>query len=164
MKTLYITRHAKSSWKHLELKDIERPLKRKGKQDAELIAERLRKDHIHPEYFLSSPAVRAHETAKIFSKILDYPKNKIEINSSIYGATNEELHTLILGIDNQFNSVILFGHDPALCNFVTFLTKQRYEKIPTSGVVAIEFQADNWNQIQPHSGKVQFFIYPKMFV
>jgi phosphohistidine phosphatase len=163
MKTLYITRHAKSSWKYPDLQDIERPLKRRGRQGAELIAEQLRKEHILPEHFLSSPAVRAFETAKIFAKILGYPKNKIEVNTSIYGATTEELHTLILGLDNQYSSAILFGHDPALCNFVAFLTRQQYEKIPTSAVIAIEFQANTWNQIQPHSGRVKFFIYPKMF-
>jgi phosphohistidine phosphatase len=163
MKTLYIVRHAKSSWKFTDLQDIERPLKRKGKQDAEMMAKHLRKDNIYPEYFLSSPAVRAHETAKIFSKILEYPKNNIEINSSVYNSSVEELHTLILGLDNNFNSTILFGHDPTLCNLAAFLTKQQYEKIPTSGIVAVEFQTDNWNKIQPHNGRVRFFICPKMF-
>jgi len=163
MKTLYIVRHAKSSWKNADLKDIERPLKASGKKDAELVAEQLRKDKIHPEYFLSSPAVRAYATAKIFAKILEFPKDKIEINTSVYGSSVEELHTLILGMDNQYHSLMLFGHDPTLCNFVSFLTKQHYEKVPTSGVVAIQFHADNWNEIQPQSGKVKFFIYPKMF-
>lgn len=164
MKTLFLARHAKSSWKYPELQDIERPLKRRGRHDAELIAERLRKEGVRPEYFISSPAVRAYETAKIFAKILDYPKSQIAISSSVYNASVQELHTLILGIDNALQSAIIFGHDPALCHFTAFLTRQHYEKIPTSGVVAIEFQAESWNMIQPHSGKVQFIIYPKMFV
>jgi phosphohistidine phosphatase len=163
MKTLYLTRHAKSSWKDADLKDIERPLKASGRKDAELIAEQLRKDKVHPEYFLSSPAVRAYATAKIFAKFLEFPKDKIDINASIYSSSVEELHTLVLGLDNQYHTAILFGHDPTLCNYVSFLTKQQYEKIPTSGVVAIEFQAEHWRNIEPHSGRVKLFIYPKMF-
>jgi phosphohistidine phosphatase len=161
MKTLFIIRHAKSSWKNADLKDIERPLKRSGKEDALMVAERLR--NIMPDCIISSPAVRAYETAKIFAKIIGFQKSKIEINPSVYGSTTEELHTIVLNLNNQYQSVMLFGHDPALCNFVSFLTKQQYEKIPTSGVIAVEFQADGWNKIQPQSGRMRFFIYPKMF-
>ncbi len=163
MKTLYLVRHAKSSWKFTDLQDIDRPLKRKGIQDAFLIAEKLAAQQILPQHFLSSPAVRAFETAKIFSDTLSYAKEKIEINTSVYNATVEELQTLLLNMDNAYNAIMIFGHDPSLTNFVAFLTKQSYEKIPTSGVVAIHFEIDNWNKISEQSGKIDFFIYPKMF-
>lgn len=163
MKTLYIVRHAKSSWKDAELKDFERPLKRKGVQDAFLIAEKLSELNIAPQHVLSSPAVRAYETAKIFCNTLSFSKENIETNSSIYNAALEELQTILLNIDNKLNAVMLFGHDPGLTNFVAYLTKQSYEKIPTSGVVAIQFETDQWNKIEEHSGKITFFIYPKMF-
>jgi len=163
MKTLYIVRHAKSSWKFIFLQDIDRPLKRKGIQDAFLISEKLSEQHVVPQHVLSSPAVRAYETAKIFCNTLSYNKENVEINSSIYNASVEELQTLLLNIDNKLNSLMLFGHDPALTNFVSYLTKQSYEKIPTSGVVAIQFEVDSWNKISEHSGKIDFFIYPKMF-
>jgi phosphohistidine phosphatase len=163
MKTLYIVRHAKSSWKFIDLQDIDRPLKRKGIQDAFLISEKLSEQKIAPQHVLSSPAVRAYETAKIFCNALSFNKENVEINSSIYNAAVEELQTLLLNIDNKLNSVMMFGHDPGLTNFVAYLTKQLYEKIPTSGVVAIQFEVDSWNKISEHSGKIEFFIYPKMF-
>ena len=163
MKTLYIVRHAKSSWKFIDLQDIDRPLKRKGIQDAFLIAEKLSEQKITPQHVLSSPAVRAYETAKIFCNALSFNKENVEINSSIYNEAVEELQTILLNIDNKLNSVMLFGHDPGLTNFVAYLTKQSYEKIPTSGVVAIQFEVDSWNKISEHSGKIDFFIYPKMF-
>jgi phosphohistidine phosphatase len=163
MKTLYIVRHAKSSWKFIDLQDIDRPLKRKGTQDAFLIAEKLSEQKIAPQHVLSSPAVRAYETAKIFCNALSFNKENVEINSSIYNAAVEELQTILLNIDNKLNSVMLFGHDPGLTNFVAYLTKQSYEKIPTSGVVSIQFEVDSWNKISEHSGKIDFLIYPKMF-
>jgi phosphohistidine phosphatase len=163
MKTLYIVRHAKSSWKDAELKDFERPLKRRGVRDAFLIAEKLSELNITPQHVLSSPSVRAYETAKIFCNTLSFSKENIETNSSIYNATLEELQTILLNIDNKLNAVMMFGHDPGLTNFVAYLTKQSYEKIPTSGVVAIQFETDQWNKIEEHSGKIVFFIYPKMF-
>src|SRR5690606_40905798 len=117
-------------------------------ENAELMAEQLRKEKIKPEHFLSSPAVRAFETAKLFAKILEYPIENIEINTSIYSSSVGELHTLLLCLDNKLSSAILFGHDPTLTNFTGFLTKQVYEKIPTSGIVAIDFSVNHWNMIQ----------------
>jgi phosphohistidine phosphatase len=164
MKTLYIIRHAKSSWKYTELQDIERPLKKRGKEDAELMAEQLRKLNEHPQHFISSQAVRALDTAKIFSKILEVDVASIEINTSIYNSSTRELHTIVLNTKNDITALALVGHEPTLPQFTTFLTKQVYEKIPTSGIVAIEFAVEHWTEIKEHTGKIKFFIYPKMFV
>lgn len=164
MKTLYIIRHAKSSWKYTELQDIERPLKKRGKDDAEMIAEHLRKLNAYPQHFISSPAVRAFETAKIFGKILEVSEKQIETNASIYSASVKELHTIILNTDNEIVSLALFGHEPTLPQLANFLTKQIFEKIPTCGAVAIEFAIEHWNEVKEKSGKVKFFIYPKMLI
>ena len=43
MKTLYIVRHAKSSWEYDGIKDIDRPLKKRGINDAYLVSTVLEK-------------------------------------------------------------------------------------------------------------------------
>jgi len=70
MKRLYLLRHAKSSWKDLTLSDFDRPLNKRGKRDAPLIAKKLKEKGIRPDIIISSPAKRARKTAKIFAKTL----------------------------------------------------------------------------------------------
>ena len=77
MKTLYLVRHAKSSWKHPELSDFERPLNKRGKNDAPFMGKLLFKKGINPELLISSPAKRASSTAKIIASELNYDKEKI---------------------------------------------------------------------------------------
>ena len=74
MKTLYLARHAKSSWKHPELKDIERPLNKRGKRDAPYIGDLLKEEGVKPDILISSPAVRARKTSVVIAEKIDYPK------------------------------------------------------------------------------------------
>lgn len=163
MKTLYLVRHGKSSWRHRELRDYERPLKKRGVNDAIMISEHLNDKGIKADKFISSPARRALQTATIFAENLKYDVDEIEQNKSIYGSTYSELLTIILGLDDQFKSVMIFGHDPTLANLASHLTTHVFEKISTSGVVAITFDAPKWELIHEGHGHLEFSIYPKMF-
>lgn len=164
MKTIYIVRHAKSSWKYRQLRDFERPLKKRGINDAHTMAAHLKEKSIEPDLFISSPAKRALETANIFAETLGFPEDQVQENISIYGASTEELMTVIWGLDDQYQSVMIFGHDPTLTNIATYLTKKPFEKVPTSAVVAIDFEVDAWSKINKTEGNLRFFIYPKMLV
>ena len=62
MKTIYIVRHAKSSWEYEGIKDIDRPLKKRGINDAYLISNVLQKKIACPDVFVSSCANRAFHT------------------------------------------------------------------------------------------------------
>jgi phosphohistidine phosphatase len=68
MKSILTLRHAKSSWKHPELNDHDRPLNKRGKRDAPLMGELLKNELLIPEFIISSDAKRAHSTAKIVAK------------------------------------------------------------------------------------------------
>src|SRR4029434_8634311 len=77
MKTLFLIRHAKSSWDDAALSDKDRPLDDRGKRDAPKMGKRLAKRDVKPDLILSSPAVRARTTAEIIAKKLDYKRNDI---------------------------------------------------------------------------------------
>ncbi len=79
MKTLYIVRHAKSSWDHPGLGDDQRPLLEKGKKRTKYVVDYFLENNINPDLIISSHAVRAFETAKIIATSLDYPENKINL-------------------------------------------------------------------------------------
>src|ERR1035437_1678008 len=110
MKTLYLIRHAKSSWDNHDISDFERDLNHRGKQDATLMAKIIRQKKIKPDLIISSPAVRAINTANIFAGILDYPVEKIEANEKLYDAGLKELTDVVRNIDDDKTNVMLFGH------------------------------------------------------
>jgi phosphohistidine phosphatase len=163
MKTLYLARHAKSSWKHPELSDIERPLNKRGNRDAPYIGELLKEKGVKPNILISSPAVRARKTAVVIAKKIDYPKGKILIDDNIYESSSTELLNMIKSFDDKYNSVMMFGHNPGFTMLNNYLTDSFIDNIPTCGIVGIHFNS-SWKKINGGSGKAFFFIYPKLFM
>ena len=78
MKTLYVIRHAKSSWDDPTLSDFDRPLNNRGKKDAPTMGKRLAQRQVVPDLLLSSPAERALTTCKIIAEEIHYPAGKIK--------------------------------------------------------------------------------------
>ena len=163
MKTLYLARHAKSSWKHPELSDIERPLNKRGKRDAPYIGNLLKEKGVKPNILISSPAVRARKTAVVIAERIDYTKSKILIDDKIYESSSTELLNIIKSFDDKYNSVMMFGHNPGFTMLNNYLTNSFIDNIPTCGVVGIRFKS-SWEKIDNASGKAFFFIYPKLFI
>ena len=163
MKILYLARHAKSSWKHPELSDIERPLNKRGKRDAPYIGNLLKEKGVKPDILISSPAVRARKTAVVIAELIDYSKSKILIDENIYELSSTELIKIIQSFDDKYNSVMMFGHNPGFTMLNNYLTDSFIDNIPTCGVVGIRFNS-SWKNIDDDSGKAFFFIYPKLFM
>ena len=162
MKTLYLVRHAKSSWKQPELSDFERPLNKRGKNDAPFMGKLLSDKGVNPALIISSPAKRAAATAKIIASEINYPKDEIAFDENIYDAMGRGLLEIISGIDEKYNSAMLFGHNPGLTVLQNNLSGHFVDNIPTSGVVALEFNS-SWSDIELNSAKFLFFEYPKKY-
>ncbi len=162
MKTLYLVRHAKSSWKQPELTDYERPLNNRGINDAPLMGKILSGKGITPDLIISSPAKRAAVTAKIISSAIGYPEKNIEFNNNIYDATGGELLKIISQTDNNYNSIMIFAHNPGLTILQNNLSDRFIDNIPTCGVVALQL-GNSWNKAEINSAKFIFFEYPKKY-
>ena len=161
MKTLYLVRHAKSSWKFPELDDFDRPLNKRGKRDAPKMGKFLKERDVQPDVFLSSPAARASKTAKIIAESLVYPKNKIIYDEKIYEATTIGLSNIVSDIDDKFKKVILVGHNPSMTYFANMLANIRIDNIPTCGIVCVNLNISLWKEISEHCGTLNFFEFPK---
>lgn len=163
MKTLYVIRHAKSSWDATNVDDFERPLNGRGKLDAPRMGKRLKEKEIHPDLMLTSPARRALSTSKKIGKILGYPKDNIKTDRQLYHADEETILSVVQGIKDKFNHVILCTHNPGLTDFVNTLMNGEFDidNIPTCGVVALEFDFERWRDVNWGKGKMLFFDYPK---
>ncbi|MCK5032034.1 MAG: histidine phosphatase family protein, partial [Calditrichia bacterium] len=109
MKTLYLLRHAKSSWDNPELDDFERPLNKRGHHDAPLIGNLLEKLNISPDLIISSPAIRASMTARIIADAIKYPLDRIRYDENIYEAGEMDLLEVIYAVDDTVDKLMLVG-------------------------------------------------------
>lgn len=163
MKTLYINRHAKSSWKFENLNDFDRPLNSRGKMAADFMAKKLKEKGSTFDLIISSPANRALSTAEYFSDEFNYDHSHIEEAHSMYHADHGTLLTIIDNLPDKFNSVMLFGHNPGFTNLANILTGDTLGNIPTCGIVKINFEVDKWIEVIPGIGSMEFFDYPKRY-
>ena len=161
MKTLYIVRHAKSSWEYEGIKDIDRPLKKRGIKDAYLISKVLEKKIKCPSVFVSSCANRALHTALIFSYAFNFPLANIKISKSLYSFSDGYLIKTIKALDDGFESAIIFSHDHGISDFVNAYGNHKIDHVSTCGVVGIKFKTDHWKNIK--NGKTLFTDFPKQY-
>lgn len=162
MKELIVVRHAKSSWDHAGLADHERPLLEKGKKRTRKIISYLQERGVKPEFILTSSALRARETALFIAMGLGLDKGFVKVDPALYHADADQLMEQFDDLSDNFNSVMLVGHNPALTNFVNFFLVPPIDWLPTSGVVALQFETDRWDEIRSAQRTVRFVIFPKL--
>ena len=114
MKTLYVVRHAKSSWEYHELPDMDRPLKGRGIRDAHLMASWLQNLLSTAPVLYSSPATRTLHTAMIFARTLGIPLDEVRVAESLYSASHLDIAAFLRGIQGDPGSIMLFGHNPGM--------------------------------------------------
>jgi phosphohistidine phosphatase len=161
MKSLTIVRHAKSSWKDRGLSDRERPLNKRGNRDAPIMGQRLAAAGIRPSQIISSPAVRAWTTARIFAKELGYPTEFLQREDGLYLASLDNLLDVIATQDSGFNNLMLFGHNPGLTDLVNYLVPGLTNNLPTAGVVSVELDCDDWMLYDKPPVQLILHDYPK---
>lgn len=161
MKTLYVIRHAKSSWDNPTLSDVDRPLNNRGKKDAPAMGKRLAQRQVVPDLLLSSPAERALTTCKIIAEEIHYPSGKIKTDKNLYHAEDAEILRIIQGLDNKYACVWIFGHNPGLTDFVNLVADADIANIPTCGVVICALDIQSWDEANGKKGVATFFDYPK---
>ncbi len=165
MKTLILVRHAKSSWNDQAQRDIDRPLNERGRQDAPLMADNLDKRGTHPQRVLCSPALRTASTAEIFANHLSIPKALIHLERQIYLAGSGHLLQLVRQQDDNIDSIMLVGHNPALTDFFNELCRDaRLDNMPTCCVAELSLPVDQWSSLQFGQAELKYIDYPKKII
>lgn len=160
-KHVFIIRHAKSDWS-LGVSDYDRPLNERGFRDAPFMAERLAANPTKPQLLVSSPAKRALTTAQIFAERLSALSKDIQIEPSIYEASTKTLLELINNMDDQWERIAIFGHNPGLSELASYLSEEDYLNMPTCAIVHLHFpHANHWSEISGGTGAIIDFWYPK---
>lgn len=162
MKTLYLIRHAKASWDMPGVSDADRPLIQKGVKRTHLIVEFLKNKATTIDLIISSPAVRAIETAKIIAAGLNYPVSGIKTDRKIYDGYYDRILDVVYATSNSVNSLMIFGHNPTITQLANLFLHPGIDNMPTTGVVCLSFDTDKWEQIPSVEAKQDFIVFPKM--
>lgn len=164
MKTLYIVRHAKTEQLDFmsDKPDFERALKPRGHSDTKLIADELIKRSLKPNVIVSSTATRAMQTSELFAKQFNIDKNKIITEQFIYdGYTTSDFIQYINRFESKYDSIMVVGHNPEIAMMAINLCNSDYYDFPTTATVVINFDVDNWKDINARAGKLELFLTPK---
>ena len=161
MKTLYLCRHAKSSWADAGMDDFDRPLNERGLRNAPYMA-KLFKERGEPiDLIVSSPANRAFTTARFFADALGTNKERFIQERLIYLAERHTLAHIVSQLPNDQHRVMLFGHNPGFTELVNHLSDAGIGNLPTCGLVRIDLTVDDWRHVGKNSGNLVWFDYPK---
>lgn len=144
MKTLYLVRHAKSSWGDPTLPDHDRPLNERGQRDVATMGKRLAQRDVRPDAILSSTAVRALTTAEHMAKALDVKRKDIVVLEQLYAAPASELLGVIRGLDDRLKRVMLVAHNPGLTELAHHFASE-ITHMSTCAVAEFRFATTHWS-------------------
>jgi phosphohistidine phosphatase len=150
MKRVYLLRHAKSSWKHHELADHDRPLAGRGKRAAKAMAKHMRAQELDPELVLCSSARRARQTLECIEPALE--RAPVRVEGELYGASASELLTRLRRLPDSVGSVLVIGHNPAIQELALELAGRAPEladKFPTAALATLTFDGSTWVELGP---------------
>jgi phosphohistidine phosphatase len=168
MKTVFLLRHAKSSWDDPVERDFDRPLNKRGRRAAETIGRHIRAKSIAFDHVVASPAVRVIET---LDAVEDGAGRKLGVafDRRIYMASVLTLVDIIHETNAEYDSVLLVGHNPGLEDLIFMLTPHddgplRSEvdiKYPTATLSEMTFDVDRWEDVDEGKGHLVRLIRPR---
>jgi phosphohistidine phosphatase len=161
MKTLTLVRHAKSSWDDSSLSDRDRGLNARGKRDAPVMGKRIAAAGVRPSMIITSPAVRAWTTAKVIAQEIGYPIEFLQRENDLYLASLDTLLDVVVAQENEFNHLMIVGHNPGLTDFANFLSPGLTSNLPTAGVVSVSLNVEDWKLYERPATELLVFDYPK---
>ena len=159
MKTLFLLRHAKSSWKDETLADFERPLNRRGRGAAETMGNYFKTEGIVPELILCSPAVRARETLDLVAKAAKW-STEVRYDQRIYEASGMRLAEVVSQIDNDRKVAMLVGHNPGLEDLLLLFTGNT-ETMPTGAIAKLLLKTTKWATAVDKRATLDWLVRPK---
>ncbi|GAB4407657.1 MAG: phosphohistidine phosphatase SixA [Microscillaceae bacterium] len=162
-KQLCLIRHAKAKEIKPEQVDFDRKLAKRGRADAEAMAQQLLPLGLKPTLIYSSPAERTRETAEIFAQVLGYAPEKIVHVPEVYEANLQTLLEVVNKMSDEADTALLVGHNPGLTVLADYLSPTEVAFLPTTGMALFEFEVDSWSEISGSTGTLLWLKNPKMF-
>jgi phosphohistidine phosphatase len=166
MRTVFLLRHAKSSWSDPTLADIDRPLAPRGERAAERMAGYMRRKRIRPALVLCSPSVRTRRTLEAIEPSLG--RNcTVELVPPLYAASRLELFRQLQALPDFVASVMLIGHNPGLQELALALASRGAdlprleEKLPTGALATLVADCESWAALKPGDAELVEYVVPR---
>lgn len=159
MKTLYLMRHAKSSWKDSTLQDFDRPLNGRGREAAPLVGRLVRKRKLRVDLILSSPAARARQTAALVKESAGLDAELL-YDERIYEADAARLVEVVAQAGESAEALLLVGHNPGMEELLTLLTGES-RSMQTATLACISLDVEKWGKAREHSGRLEWLVRPE---
>ncbi len=159
MKTLFLLRHAKSSWADAGQPDFARPLNERGQKAAPLMGRFMRRENLQPDLVLSSPATRARETITLVAEAGKF-LCEVRYDERIYEASLARLLEIMTQLEESAGAVLLVGHNPGMEELVLYLTGEQ-QHMPTAALACITLNIEKWSKARAGSGHLERLIRPK---
>ena len=159
MLSLYLLRHAKSSWDDAAQPDFERPLTNRGRKACALIGEFIQEKGIEFDLVLVSTAIRTRETIELVRERAEI-RGDVRYDERIYEATVGQLLEIISQIDNDHENVLLVGHNPGLEGLLALLSGEQHH-MTTANFAKIKLKATKWSANLSNAGTLEWIVRPK---
>ena len=157
MKHLFLIRHAKSSWKHPDLRDHDRPLKSRGRRQLDLMRDVIQAEGAFDGPVFCSTARRARLTVE--GLLAGAVQPRLEFDPGLYTFDYRDLLDWLARRDED--RITLVGHNPALEDLVHHLLPEPLGHLPTCAFVHIALPADDWHEPGATPGRLLSFATPK---
>ncbi len=161
MKTLYLVRHAKSSWDDPAISDFDRPLNKRGLRDAPFMGALLARMGEIPEVIVTSPANRAESTARLLAEAFGLPAAKVVGMRPLYVASPGTILGVVRELDDGFTRAMIVGHNPGMTQAAGEIAPGTVVHMPTCSIAAFELRVESWLLVRPGKGTLKFFETPK---
>ncbi len=161
MKTIYLIRHAKAIPEHSDMPDEKRTLVEEGIEQTEKICDYLSKNRCKCQHIYTSNAVRSLETARILAKGFKSSTKEIIIEPRLYSGTTDAYLDVLYRQPKEVTHLAIVGHNPNVTDFANCFLSEMIHNLPTSAVLCIEIDTDNWTDIDLATHRKRFLITPK---
>lgn len=167
MKTLYLLRHAKAEPGSAALKDEDRPLSARGREACKIIGRYMRQKQYVPQLILCSSSTRTRETMERVVEHAEFAAPHT-LEKKLYLATTGEMLAVLQAMQDEFDAVLLIGHNPGMHHLAAVLASAEHTKLrekleikyPTGALAVLGFGVDHWKAISPDLGELKDFITP----
>jgi len=168
MRRLILLRHAKSDWASPGAPDQARPLAARGRTAAPHIGAYMAHHALVPDLVICSTAARTRQTWDLVAAELS-AEIPVVFEQRIYESGADDILATIKKTKSRVHVLLLVGHNPRLRDLAELLiasgdveARQRLlEKLPTAGLVVIDFPLDDWRKLHPKAGRLDRFVTPQ---
>jgi len=146
------------------MEDSQRPLTDKGRERTEKMAKALKDWEEKIDLIVTSPLVRAQQTAEILNRTLKI-KTSVQCAELFPSAPPQAFAQWLKSQSNHSTCVLAVGHEPQLSVFASWALAgvvETFLDLKKSGMVCLEFES--FEQITAKSAELSWMVQPKLLM